>query len=766
MATRRSSLPARRTRLIGRDDALTAVRDLVRDGPSRLITLTGTGGAGKTALALEVARQLETTIPDGSVIVDLTAVTDPEALALACCEALGLVDQGAAPDDLLARHLAPRHILVVLDNCEHLVAAVGSLTDRLLDVCPDLRVLATSRTRLRVRDEAVFTVGPLAVPGVRAADDSGQLADVPAIALFVERARAADPGFTLEGSASAVASICRRLAGLPLAIELAAAQVTALAPTEIEDRLSTLMGAEDEVRGTTARQRTMETALGWSHDLLDPSERALFRRLAVFRDGWTLDAAEAVCSFDGSPDTIASTLVALVDHSLVVRDGRDATSRFRMLAPVAEYAARQLAASGELVPTSMRHAQHHLAIITRDGPDWREIEPDQLQLIASEHDNCLAAMRFAEREGLVPLVLGFNVSLLLFWRIRGLLRTGLNRLHVALSLVDDPMSTERGLVLAGLAHYSQLLGDLDRAATYAAEAEAILAATRDVVSRRTVIGFLGDIAADRGDLDGALAHYGRARELIEPGASGLDVGFWHANVGRLHVLQGDLAGGERELGEALSHLRSASRWYQGHVLVQLGSLARRRGELDRADGLLTEALTCLRPYGAAIEVASCLDELARLALDRRDAQTAATLFAASTGSRDATGWGLRPDAREDLAEDVERARSLLPAAVFAAAWGRGRVMRLEDVVRFLASPAVDRTERTPEPAGPVLTPREREVARHVALGLTNRQIAEQLVIAPGTARIHVERILGKLGLTSRVQIATWVVREPDASTAP
>ncbi len=743
---------------------MAAVRELVVDGPSRLVTLTGTGGAGKTTLALEVARGVAPTISDGAVVVDLTEVTGADALTLACCDTLGLIDQGAEPLDLLTAHLAPREFLLVLDNCEHVVEAAAALVDTLLDACPDLRILATSRSRLRVRDEVVFAVPPLPVPDHRAPTDPLQLAGVPAVELFVERATAADPGFTLERSASAVAAICRRLAGLPLAIELAAAQVTALTPTEIEQRLHTLVGTEDRGARGASRPRTMEATLAWSHELLDPGEQAMFRRLAVFSGGFTLAAAEAVCTLGGDGAAVASTLVALVDHSLVLREEGGTGSRFRMLAPIAEYAARQLAASGELVPTSLAHAQYYLEIITRHAPDWREIEPEQLEVIASEHGNCSAAMRFAERERLVPLILGFNVSLLLFWRIRGLVRTGLNRLHVAASLIDDRRSVERGMVLAGLAHYSQLLGELDPATAYAEEADSIFAATGDVASRRTIVGFLGDIAADHGDLDGALAHYARAREL-DADASDLDLGFWHANVGRLAVRRGDLVQGERELGEALTHLRSTSRWYQGHVLVQLGSLARRRGELERAGDLLTEALGCLQAYGAVIEVASCLDELGRLALDRQDPRTATTLFAAATGSRDATGWGLATDVREALAGDVERARSRLPAEVFAGAWTQGRGMRLGDVVRFLASPPAGPAEQVREGRHPVLTQREQEIARHVALGLTNRQIAERLVIAPGTVRTHVERILGKLGLTSRVQIATWVVRPEGHSSA-
>jgi len=757
----RSSLPARRTRVIGRDADLLAIRDRVLHGDSRLVTVTGAAGAGKTTLAIAVARLLEPTMPDGVRFIDLSAVHEPDAIALAWCEALGLVEQGRAPDAVLADHLAPRQVLVVLDNCEHLQPRLGSLVDRLLDGCPDLRFLATSRSPLRVHGESLYVVPPLPLP------DPGHRADrvlgtIPAVDLFVERARAIDPGFVLGDWAPAVVSICRRLDGLPLAIELAAALTAALTPAEIDARLATnpdIAGADGSGSG---RQRTMDATFDWSHDLLDDDEQALFRRLAVFGGGWTLEAAEQVCSLGAGPATVTRTLVSLVEHSLVVRHGQGAASRFRMLAPIAEYARRRLVASDDYMATSLAHAQYYLALIGTGTPDWREIAPEQLDRIAAEYENCLAALRFAEGAGIVPLVLAYDISLLLFWRIRGMLRSGTRRLEAALALVGDEPSRERGLVLAGLAHYGQLLGELGPAADRAEEAEATFEAVGDPMGRRTVLGFVGDIAADLGDFDGARAHYARARDLVDGDEAALDLGFWHANMGRTAMRSGDDATAQRELEQAEVHLRSTPMWYLAHVLVQLGSLARRRGDLGRAETLLGEALEHLRAFGAAIEAVSCLDELARVALDRRDPERAATLFAVATGLRDATAVAMTTDDRKVLARDIDRARSALAPRPFAEAWARGLGLSLDQAAAFVAAPARIRTAKA-TPRGSVLTPREREVASLVGEGLSNARIAERLAIAPGTARIHVERILGKLGLTSRVQIATWVVRElPDA----
>ncbi len=324
------------------------------------------------------------------------------------------------------------------------------------------------------------------------------------------------------------------------------------------------------------------------------------------------------------------------------------------------------------MPTSVAHAQYYLALISPGTPDWREIEPELLDLIATEYENCLAAMRFAERAGIVPIVLGFNISLLLFRRVRGLLRSGQRRLEAALAVVGDQPTRERALVLAGLAHYGQLLGELGPAAARAAEAEAMFEAVGDPVGTRTVIGFVGDIAADRGDFDGANAHYARARALVDAETDALDLGFWHANVGRTAMRSGDLATARRELEQAQVHLRSAPKWYLAHVLVQLGNLARRRGDLDRADGLLREALGHLWRYGAAIEAVACLDELARVALDRRDPERAATLFAAATGLRDSTAVAMAPEDRKALVKNVDRARAALAQAQWSRAAANGR----------------------------------------------------------------------------------------------
>ena len=759
MSRHASPLPARRTRLIGRADELLAVRDRLLHGDARLVTLSGAAGAGKTTLALEVARLVEDAMPDGVAMIELMAVREPDAIALSICESMGLIPQDRSPATVLAEHLATRQVLVLLDNCEHLLPALSSVIDRLLDRCPDVRFLATSRRVLGVHSESVFVVPPLPVPGPEGRQSLDRLGQSPAVELFVERARAVDPAFTLTvARAPAVVSICRRLDGLPLAIELAAAQAGALSPLEIEQRLTATTAMGGPRAGREGRQHTMDATLDWSYELLDETERGLFRRLAVFAGGWTLEAAEQVCSLGDDPSAVTATLVSLVGHSLVVREDGPSGSRFRMLAPIAEYATRLLAGSGELGAVSLAHARYYLVLASQGSPQWQRNDPEQLDLIALELENCLAAMRFAEGARLVPIVIGFNVALLGFFGIRGLVRTGARRLEAALAIVGEEPSMGRAFLLGGLATYEQLVGDLELAAERAAAAEAMFTELGELVGTRTAMGIRGDIAADLGELGVARAHYERAWPLVGAQPDDAVLGYWHANVGRIALRGGDLGTARRELEQARVHFGRSPTWYLGLVLDRLGSVARREGRLDDAAPLLAEAIAILCRYRALNAAIHCLEELGRVALDRADSRRAAVLFGAATAFREATARTISAADRKDLARDVDRTRAGLPRSSFADAWARGLAMTFDEVTEFARSPAVSLAE-VPRPYGSALTPREREIAQLVALGMTNRQIAEQLVVASGTVRIHVERILGKLGLTSRVQIATWVVGE-------
>lgn len=746
--------------MIGRQDELTDIRDRVLHGDRRLVTLTGAGGAGKTALLLEAGRQIEPQMPDGAWLVDLSVIREPDVVAVAMSDAIGIVNQERPPIEVLADHFAARQSLVLLDNCEHLLPGLAAIVDALLDRCPDLRILATSRVPLRVKGEAVFQVPPFAVPAgdARGVDLAG-LATIPSVELFVERATAVDPSFRLSSSnAAAVASICRRLDGLPLPIELAAAQAAMLTPVEIDERLASSGNLAGANRSGPARQRTMEATLDWSHDLLEPAEQAVYRRLAVFAGGWTLEAAERVCAFGEDPQTIVSSLAALVDHSLVVRDGDGARSRYRMLAPIAEHAGRRLATSGEVAQVGLAHAAYYLASTSPDERPFGESVPEDIDRVAPEHENCLAAIRFAEAAGALPIRLGLIRNLIGLWRVRGHIRLGVRHMEAVLGAVPE-VSYERGLLLGVLADFQQLLGHYDAAERRAREAERITEALGLTMAQRTAIGLLGVIAAGRGDYEQAIAEYERARPLVDAEPSDNVLGYWHGGMGRFQLAQGDLAAAERNLELARDHFSRAPAWSMGWVLAGLGDICRRNGDPRRATSWFGEALAVMRRYGAKVEAIGCLEDVARLAIDQGEWRRAATLLAAATALRDATAATLNARERKELDADIDRVRSMLEARAFEEAWTRGLGLTLDQAADF-AMAAPEAVPATPQlPRGSALTPRELEIADLVALGLSNREIAERLVLSTGTVRIHVERILGKLGRTSRVQVATWVVDE-------
>jgi predicted ATPase/DNA-binding CsgD family transcriptional regulator len=765
-------LPARRSRLIGRDLDLAAVQDLVLHGDNRLVTLTGVGGVGKTTLALEAGRLLGPSMPDRAWVVDLATIVeahDPAPVVLACCAALGLPDQARQPTDVLIEHLEPRQALLVLDNCEHVHSAVGQLVDALLDACPYLRVVATSRVPLRIRGESVFPVSPMALPEPGGPTALSAMVVVPSVELFVRRARAADPGFELsEASAPAVGGICRRLAGIPLAIELAAAHIGALAPAEIEERL----GHVDGLLATTAtgvpdRQQTMEAALEWSHRFLAPGERAVFRRFSMFVGGWTLAAAEAICGLDGEPTSVAAALSSLVEQSLVIRDPAGPGGRFRFLQPIAEFAGRRLDEAGERTQLGLPFAHHFLSVAGKRDPGATQASAEDLDRIATDYENCRAALRFAEEARIAPIAIGLAGALAGYWRVRGHLHAGAQHLTAALELAGPEASHGRELALVVLADYERLLGRYQGATRHAAEAISVAESLGDGIGQRTAIAILGDAAAAQGSYEEAHAHYARAWELIAAQPHPIAIGFWHANVGQLAMREGRLDDAHAHFEEALAALSETERtWYQGRVLASLGAVEQRLGQLDRAQRDLADGFDHLIRYGARVDAIGCIESLGRVALDLGDPARAATLFAAAGALRDATAVPPDDVDRAALAADIDRARDGQRRPAFVTAWALGRAMSFEEVARSAAAPTRSTKVERRAPRGSQLTRREREIAGLIAAGLTNPQIAERLFISAGTVRGHVEQILGKLGLTSRVQVATWIVGERAGDTAP
>jgi predicted ATPase/DNA-binding CsgD family transcriptional regulator len=775
---------------------------------------------GKTRLALEVARAAARTAgayPDGVWRVELAPLADPALVPGAVAGAVGVRERPGQPlPETLAQALRPKRLLLVLDNCEHLLDACARLTHAVLQSCPGVRVLATSREPLRVAGEAVWRAPPLASPPPGADLAPERVAEYAAARLFAERARAADAGFALAPEhAPAVAEVCRRLDGLPLALELAAARVRVLPVEQIaarlRDRFRLLTGGD---RTALPRQQTLRASLEWSHALLEPPERVLFRRLAAFAGGWTLAAAEAVGAGEGvAPEGVLELLAGLVDKSLVVAEGRGGEERYRLLETVREYALERLEESGEDAALRARHAGYYLALAEAAEPELEG--PRQLawlDRLEAEHANLREASRWWEARGAAAQGVRMNAALRWFWHWRGHVGEGRERLAAWLARpapdVPDAVRAE-ALWAAGRLAYDQ--GD-DAAARAHLEGAAALArrAGDDRQLARALTNLVpvalraGDPAAralseeglaaaraagDPRVLASSLFALGEALEPTDPLAAratleeslalvrGLGNPFMCSAVllalAGVARAEGARAEARRCCAEALAIRRAlGDRRGVALVLHDLGALAAEEADAPQAAALFWEGLALFRDVGDRHGVAWCLVGLASAAAAVGAPARAARLFGAAAPWLPGAAAVVHPadPAARERALDAVRAR--LGGAAFAAAWDAGQAMPLEEAVAYalapagrappLASPAgLAGPRRRPPPARPEspLTRREHEVAALVAGGLTNRQIAARLVITERTAGTHVERIMNKLGVHARAQIAAWAVEQ-------
>jgi predicted ATPase/DNA-binding SARP family transcriptional activator len=644
------AVPPRRTSFIGRDADLRTALDQLR--ATRLVTLTGPGGVGKTTLALETARQAGATIADTVHVIRLAAL-DPDAdVAEAFAGQLGVQTPGAGLQAAaaVAEHLRHRRALLIVDNCEHVVDAAATVVDQLLHATADVRVLATSREALAVAGETQIAVGPLAVPEESAGPDD--IAAAPAVRLFLDRARSVRPGLDLDGDAAqAVASICRQLDGMPLAIELAAARTKALPPAEIaarlRDRFALLTAGP---RSSEARHRTLRATIDWSHDLLSEAERRLLRRLAVFRGGWTLEAAEQVCGFDGAePADVADLLFRLVDRSLVTAD--PSTGRFRLLVTIRAYAWAKLRDAGEVANCRQRHLAHYTALAEQFGALVRFTGP-AWDRIAEEQDNLRAALDFCieQTDDSPEPGLRLAAALVMFWnygpRYEGV------RAITALLARPGASDAARARVLQGLA---LLYVYYPTAESRAAARESLalfetLGDRHNAALSRLIVAFEGQYGGDPGE----------CRALIRRSRDDLgdaDRGWWRAMTYHVEALidlrSSDFEASARHFRRSLELFHDAGdRMMSSAVEAHLGIALRQIGRHADALVVLDRAVRDCRERASLHGLAFALVHLAHTQLD----------------------MGRTTGVPAQLAEADEVARRVRnPRNPAWAAWGRARL---------------------------------------------------------------------------------------------
>lgn len=811
-----NNLPAFLSNFVGREREMSQIKQLLAS--QRLLTLTGPGGCGKTRLAVEVAVRTVDDYPDGTWLIELAPLSNPGLVPEAIASVLAVHEKpGGSITRMLIDHLRSREALLLIDNCEHLVAACASLAESLLQACPGMRIMVTSRESLGVPGEYVWNVPPLSLPEPqpwRNPDSAREAVKVylesESVRLFVERASSVSPGFTItEKNAAPIVEICRRLDGMPLAIELAVARVRTLSVQQIAQRLDDRFHfLTSGSRNAPHRQRTLAATLDWSYALLSEQEQKVLQRLSIFAGGSTLDAVESVCVGNGIESAqVLDTLSHLVEKSLVMADKPEpGEPRYRMLETIRQYALEKLTESGELDPSKNRHLNYFVEWVETAEPYLNGAEQLRwVELYEAERSNLRAALDWSlTGEERVEAGLRLAAACGRFWRLHNYFSEGRVRFS---SLLSHPAAQKRTLARASaLGHMANLMylqsdypamkpvleealsicrelgdplqgklaftlelmgemateeGDYKLAPVYFQEALGIFRKLNDQKGIGDILMQLGWASMRTGDLQKAQNLLEESLVVSETSGNKTNMAFAFSGLGEAAARQGKYNHAKTLLEQGLSISREIrDEWITATLLGSLGWVALCQHEFNSMRKIMRESLEIRLDTGDKGGIAWCLEKLAKAKYEQDQLEQAAKLFGYAEALRAPIGSVIDPTDQPDYKRIILRVQSALGKEVFSAAWAEGQAMTLEQVIDYaLAEPEPPAVEVSLKDKFGGLTAREREVAALIAQGMPNREIAGTMTVREKTIETYVTRILGKLGFKSRVEVATWAIEQ-------
>ncbi len=818
------NFPVQLTSFIGREREISDIQCLA--GSARLVTLTGVGGSGKTRLAIQVANGLSNTFADGVWFVELAPLHEPELIPQLVAHTLGLHPPADQPVmESLLFFLRTRQLMLVLDNCEHLSDACAHFARELLSQAPELRILATSREALAIPGEMIYPVSGLSRPDPkdealsvkRGASHIQVLMDYEAVRLFVERVRAISPDFNLTPeNAQSVVEICRRLDGLPLALELAGARANVLTVQQIAERLEdrfTLLTSGMR-RGIDPRHHTLRAAIDWSYDLLKVEEQALLRRISVFEAGCSLELFEALYSGELPPEeSILDLITSLVNKSLVVADtaGR-AQVRYRLLETIREYLLEKLDQAGEAATWRDRHLT---LILTRAEEAAPKLVGAYQQLwlnwLEEEKDNFRAALAWALESGQIETGLRIAIDIARFWEIRGYIPEGMAWIERLLAWTDDSLPLiVRAQALVYASFMAMFLGNTSASSAYGKEAATLAEGAGDEGNPVLILALSGLDSAARmaGDYQTAFKHGERVIQLLRASPKpSFFLGMGLLAHGDVALELGAYDAARAALDEGLALAREdGDAFRMAHAFNSFGDLARYQGNFAEAANAYEKGVALLRELGAQHDLAAIVRNLGRACLHLGDIEraralfleslslhqaelnrpgmaeslnglaaaaivggmpTAGTrLFAAAEAIRGQRAGSVWPAKRMEVDRYLDQARARLPEAEFQSEQAAGRAMSLEQAIEYARNlPLSPEVAPASVAISEGLTSREQEIAELIAKGSSNREIAGRLVISPRTVEKHIGNILSKLGLTSRSQIVRWFMKRGVTQTS-